>query len=153
MASQPAQRVIIASEPSPGMTIGLAVIALFIPPLAVGLQTGCSFELLLNILLTLIGWIPGVVHAWLVSLFTGCLLRRTQTRRVCLYSQCFMACLLPRPSRALSRLPQLLCCCPPRKTTVIMTRQEPVLLQGQSPASTYYQPPTAPIHEIGAEKV
>lgn len=40
-------------------------LAIILPPLAV-LLCGKPFQFLLNILLTLLGWIPGVVHAILV---------------------------------------------------------------------------------------
>lgn len=30
------------------------------------METGCSCQLLLNILLTLLGWIPGMIHAFCV---------------------------------------------------------------------------------------
>ncbi|RKO88304.1 hypothetical protein BDK51DRAFT_18757, partial [Blyttiomyces helicus] len=36
------------------------------PPLGVLLNQGCSFDLLINILLTLLGWIPGVIHAFYI---------------------------------------------------------------------------------------
>lgn len=44
----------------------LYFLALFIPPLAVGLKTGCDANLLINIGLSLLGWLPGVIHAWWV---------------------------------------------------------------------------------------
>lgn len=40
-------------------------LAIVLPPLAV-LLCGKPFQFLLNIVLTLLGWIPGVVHAILV---------------------------------------------------------------------------------------
>ena len=47
--------------------IQLAASILF-PPLGVFLVTGISSALIINILLTLLGWIPGVIHAfWLLS--------------------------------------------------------------------------------------
>jgi uncharacterized membrane protein YqaE (UPF0057 family) len=39
------------------------IIALFIPPLGVFLQVGLGKHFWLNILLTLLGYVPGVVHA------------------------------------------------------------------------------------------
>ncbi|KAK7727274.1 plasma membrane proteolipid Pmp3 [Diaporthe eres] len=39
-------------------------IAIFIPPLAVFLKRGCGADLLINICLTILGWIPGLIHAW-----------------------------------------------------------------------------------------
>lgn len=41
----------------------LSIIAFFLPPLTVGLEEGCGVHLLLNIILTIIIWIPGILHA------------------------------------------------------------------------------------------
>ena len=43
----------------------LYLVALLLPPLAV-LLCGKPFQAILNIVLTLLGWIPGAVHAVLV---------------------------------------------------------------------------------------
>jgi uncharacterized membrane protein YqaE (UPF0057 family) len=44
------------------------VFAILLPPLAVFLTTGISTGLVINILLTLLGWVPGIIHAlWLVQ--------------------------------------------------------------------------------------
>jgi uncharacterized membrane protein YqaE (UPF0057 family) len=44
--------------------VGLALVAFFLPPLAVFIKkNACDFDVLLNCLLTLLGWIPGVIHA------------------------------------------------------------------------------------------
>ncbi|KAL1590177.1 hypothetical protein WHR41_01320 [Cladosporium halotolerans] len=43
-----------------------AIIAIFLPPLAVLLRSGCGVQFFINILLTLLGWLPGVIHAWFV---------------------------------------------------------------------------------------
>lgn len=41
--------------------------AIFLPPLAVALHRGlCTCSVLINICLTILGWIPGVVHAFCV---------------------------------------------------------------------------------------
>jgi uncharacterized membrane protein YqaE (UPF0057 family) len=43
------------------------VIAIFIPPLGVFLQVGLGLHFWLNIVLTLLGYIPGIVHAiWVI---------------------------------------------------------------------------------------
>ncbi|KUE80523.1 hypothetical protein ATO46_16270 [Aeromonas schubertii] len=43
------------------------LIAIFLPPLSAFLQVGLSFHFLLNIVLTLLGGLPGMVHAlWLL---------------------------------------------------------------------------------------
>lgn len=47
------------------------IFAFIFPPLAVGLECGCGCELLLNILLTLCGWVPGIIHALYVVLHCG----------------------------------------------------------------------------------
>jgi len=44
-----------------GKDIAATFCAIFIPPVAVAIETGCSMDLLLNFLLTLLGWFPGAV--------------------------------------------------------------------------------------------
>jgi len=45
----------------------LVIIAILIPPLAVGLKEGIGTQLLINIILCLLFWLPGLVHAlWVV---------------------------------------------------------------------------------------
>ena len=41
------------------MDILLIILAIILPPIPVFLRTGCSQQLLLCIILTLLGWIPG----------------------------------------------------------------------------------------------
>ena len=48
----------------------MILLAIFLPPVAVGLERGISGSLLLNILLTLLAWLPGAIHALLVVLST-----------------------------------------------------------------------------------
>jgi len=36
------------------------ILAILFPPLAVILETGCSVDLLINILLTILAWFPGM---------------------------------------------------------------------------------------------
>jgi uncharacterized membrane protein YqaE (UPF0057 family) len=44
------------------------VASLIIPPVGVFLQVGFTFHFWLNILLTLLGYIPGLVHAiWIIA--------------------------------------------------------------------------------------
>lgn len=44
------------------------ILAIFIPPLGVFLQVGFGKHFWLNILLTLLGYIPGIVHAvWVIA--------------------------------------------------------------------------------------
>lgn len=50
------------------MDIIRLICAIFFPPLGVFLQVGFSAELLLNILLTLCGYLPGIIHAvWIIA--------------------------------------------------------------------------------------
>ncbi|KAI3640327.1 hypothetical protein MIR68_001205 [Amoeboaphelidium protococcarum] len=37
--------------------------AVILPPAGVLIKTGCSIDLLVNVLLTILGYIPGVIHA------------------------------------------------------------------------------------------
>lgn len=39
------------------------LIALFLPPLAVLLRKGFGLELLINVVLCLFLWVPGIIHA------------------------------------------------------------------------------------------
>lgn len=49
------------------MDILKIIIAILLPPLGVALQEGIGKHFLLNILLTLLGYLPGLVHAiWLM---------------------------------------------------------------------------------------
>jgi uncharacterized membrane protein YqaE (UPF0057 family) len=44
------------------------VLSILIPPLGVFLQVGFGLQFWLNILLTLLGYIPGLVHAiWIIA--------------------------------------------------------------------------------------
>ncbi|KAJ3147545.1 plasma membrane proteolipid Pmp3 [Geranomyces michiganensis] len=43
------------------------LLAFFLPPLGVFFKRGCSADLLINIGLTILGYIPGIAHAfWLI---------------------------------------------------------------------------------------
>lgn len=46
----------------------LVIIAILLPPLAVGLKTGMGGTLILNIILWLLFYIPGLIHALIVIL-------------------------------------------------------------------------------------
>ncbi|KAL6706328.1 hypothetical protein ACN47E_005618 [Coniothyrium glycines] len=48
-------------------TLLLILITIFVPPLGVFLVAGCSADLLINILLTLLGYFPGHIHAFYVE--------------------------------------------------------------------------------------
>lgn len=44
------------------------ILAIVLPPLSVYLTTGISTALLINIGLTFIAWVPGVIHAlWIIN--------------------------------------------------------------------------------------
>lgn len=50
------------------MKIGRLLLGLFLPPLGVFLTVGVGPTLLINILLTLLGWLPGSIHAvWVIA--------------------------------------------------------------------------------------
>ncbi|RMY87400.1 hypothetical protein D0862_10701 [Hortaea werneckii] len=46
--------------------LALGIIAIFIPPLVVLLRAGCGANLIINIVLLFLGWIPAVLHAWFI---------------------------------------------------------------------------------------
>ncbi|EGP90052.1 unnamed protein product [Zymoseptoria tritici ST99CH_1A5] len=51
------------------MTLGgilLGIIAIFFPPAAVIVRRGCHMDLVINIILLFLAWIPGIVHAWYI---------------------------------------------------------------------------------------
>ncbi|MBC7825459.1 MAG: YqaE/Pmp3 family membrane protein [Candidatus Parcubacteria bacterium] len=50
------------------MKIVRFLLAIVLPPLAVFLNSGISSALLINVLLTLLGWVPGIIHAvWVLQ--------------------------------------------------------------------------------------
>ncbi|KAI8069953.1 hypothetical protein BC940DRAFT_296561 [Gongronella butleri] len=49
-----------------GRDIALFVIAFFFPPLAVLIKRGCGADFIINILLSLLGAIPGIIHAFYI---------------------------------------------------------------------------------------
>ncbi|MBD2106843.1 MULTISPECIES: YqaE/Pmp3 family membrane protein [unclassified Nodosilinea] len=49
------------------MDILRLIAAIFLPPLGVFLQEGIGTQFWINILLTLLGYIPGIIHAvWII---------------------------------------------------------------------------------------
>ena len=44
-------------------TIILIILAIFLPPLAVFLMSGLGRDFWINLILTVLFWVPGVVHA------------------------------------------------------------------------------------------
>lgn len=59
--AEEAQKAGLSSAP-----IGLYILAVILPPLAVGIHTGWDTPTLLNVLWTLLGWFPGIIHAFIV---------------------------------------------------------------------------------------
>ncbi|MFC2029215.1 YqaE/Pmp3 family membrane protein [Chloroflexota bacterium] len=50
------------------MDVVRIILSVIIPPLGVFLQVGFGLQFWLNILLTLLGYIPGLVHAiWIIA--------------------------------------------------------------------------------------
>ncbi|KAN0076972.1 plasma membrane proteolipid 3 [Tylopilus felleus] len=44
------------------------ILAFILPPLGVFLERGCGADFIINIALTVLGWLPGVVHALYIIL-------------------------------------------------------------------------------------
>ncbi|KAF2126853.1 UPF0057-domain-containing protein [Dothidotthia symphoricarpi CBS 119687] len=44
------------------------ILAIFLPPLGVFLERGCGADFFINILLTVLGYIPGIIHALYIIL-------------------------------------------------------------------------------------
>jgi uncharacterized membrane protein YqaE (UPF0057 family) len=52
------------------MRVSRYILALLLPPVGVYLAYGLSVTLFINIALTVLGWIPGMIHAvWAISKF------------------------------------------------------------------------------------
>lgn len=49
------------------MSLVMILLTILLPPVPVAIKEGIGLQLLLNVLLTLIGWLPGVVHAFWVQ--------------------------------------------------------------------------------------
>jgi uncharacterized membrane protein YqaE (UPF0057 family) len=47
------------------------VAAVLLPPLGVGLHRGLGTDFCINVLLTLLGYIPGIIHAVFVVVYMG----------------------------------------------------------------------------------
>ncbi len=48
------------------MSILTIILCILLPPLAVGLEKGFGKDFLINVLLTILGWFPGVIHGFYV---------------------------------------------------------------------------------------
>ena len=44
------------------------ILAVILPPLGVFLERGCGGDLLINIVFTLLGYLPGIIHALYIIL-------------------------------------------------------------------------------------
>ena len=49
------------------MSLLTIILSILLPPLAVFLKHGLSSEFLISLLLTLLGWLPGVIYAFYVN--------------------------------------------------------------------------------------
>lgn len=49
------------------MSIIIILLSIILPPLAVALTHGLGKNFLINVLLTILGWLPGVIHAFYVN--------------------------------------------------------------------------------------
>ncbi|TKX23648.1 plasma membrane proteolipid [Elsinoe australis] len=54
--------------PFTGSDILKIIVAIIVPPIGVFLERGCGADLLINILLTILGYIPGIIHALYIIL-------------------------------------------------------------------------------------
>uniref|UniRef100_A0A0N5C233 Plasma membrane proteolipid 3 n=1 Tax=Strongyloides papillosus TaxID=174720 RepID=A0A0N5C233_STREA len=50
------------------MVLIYILVSIILPPLSVLMSDGCGLSLSINIILTILGFIPGVIHALWVSL-------------------------------------------------------------------------------------
>jgi uncharacterized membrane protein YqaE (UPF0057 family) len=46
----------------------MIIVAFLLPPLAVGLKEGLGTSFIINVILTLLFWLPGFIHALIVVL-------------------------------------------------------------------------------------
>ncbi|MBL3658760.1 YqaE/Pmp3 family membrane protein [Fulvivirga sediminis] len=49
------------------MSIITIILNIFLPPLAVFMKHGLGKAFFINVILTLIAWLPGVIHAFIVN--------------------------------------------------------------------------------------
>ncbi len=49
------------------MSVLTIVLNILLPPLAVALNRGLGVDFIINLLLTMLGWLPGVIHAFYVN--------------------------------------------------------------------------------------
>ncbi|KAK0544934.1 hypothetical protein OC845_005350 [Tilletia horrida] len=53
-------------EVSSTSDILLYFVALILPPVSVFVKRGCGADFWINIALSLLGWLPGLIHAWYI---------------------------------------------------------------------------------------
>jgi len=46
----------------------MVILAIFLPPVAVFLERGCRADFFINVVLTILAYIPGVIHALYIVL-------------------------------------------------------------------------------------
>ncbi|KAK4640704.1 plasma membrane proteolipid Pmp3 [Podospora bellae-mahoneyi] len=56
----------MSSSSFTGSDVILLIMAIFLPPVAVFLKRGCDAHFFINILLTILAWLPGMIHAFYV---------------------------------------------------------------------------------------
>jgi uncharacterized membrane protein YqaE (UPF0057 family) len=56
------------STAAPANKLLLVILAILLPPLAVGMKSGIGKSFVINLILTILFWIPGVIHALIVIL-------------------------------------------------------------------------------------
>jgi len=54
--------------PFTGSDICKIILAIVLPPLGVFLERGCNADFFINIVLTILGYIPGIIHALYIIL-------------------------------------------------------------------------------------
>lgn len=57
----------MASQDSAGGDLLRVILSVILPPVGVAMEVGFSTQFWINVLLTLLGYIPGVIHAlWII---------------------------------------------------------------------------------------
>ncbi|KAF8189293.1 UPF0057-domain-containing protein [Pholiota molesta] len=56
----------MATVVSSNYDVALYFLAIILPPVSVFLKRGCAADFWINICLSILGWIPGVIHAWYI---------------------------------------------------------------------------------------
>jgi uncharacterized membrane protein YqaE (UPF0057 family) len=58
---------LINLKPYNNMSILTIILNILLPPLAVFMKHGLGSTFVISLILTIIGWIPGVIHAFIVN--------------------------------------------------------------------------------------